>query len=149
MPAWPGGPCPGCGDEMPPRVVHCRTCRQLLNDELEEDTVVEPTFVPLKELNAVSVAEPRGVYEECPACGRELRINHRYAGQVVRCKHCDAGFTHSNGSTPKASRTAYYSDCPHCGRELRVATKYLGQQVACKFCEGKMQFGILNTQEPH
>ncbi|MBA3314510.1 MAG: hypothetical protein M3552_05040 [Planctomycetota bacterium] len=146
MPAWPGGHCPDCGDEMPPLMVHCRTCRRLLNDELEEDTVVEPVFVPLQELAAVSVAEPRGVYEQCPACGRELRISRRYAGRVVRCKHCDAGFTLSRDMAPKRGRTAYYSDCPHCRRELRVGTKYLGQQVACKHCGGQMQFGARDAQ---
>jgi hypothetical protein len=132
---------------MPPLMVHCRTCRRLLNDDLEEDTVVEPTFVPLKELTTVMIAEPRGVYEQCPACGRELRISRKYAGHVVRCKHCAAGFTLSNEITPRIGRRAYYSDCPHCRRELRVGTKYLGQQVACKFCGGQMKFGSYDVQQ--
>src|SRR5688572_22851264 len=93
MPAWPGGACPQCGDDMPPRVVHCRTCRLLLNNDLQEDSIVEPVFLPLKEVETIAFAEPRGVLQECPACGKELRINRKYAGQVVRCKHCAAGFT--------------------------------------------------------
>lgn len=141
MPAWPGGPCPACGEEMPPRVIHCRNCRRLLNEDLDEDTIVEPAFMPLRELAASHLVEPRGTYEECAACGRELRINRKYAGRVVRCKHCSAGFTLARDIGPQPGRRAYYADCPHCRRELRVATKYLGQQVACKFCGGELRFG--------
>jgi uncharacterized protein (DUF983 family) len=150
---------------MPALVVHCRNCRRLLNDDLEEDTVVEPAFVPLKEIAADGAAgdetagdeiagketaavvsvEPRGVYDECPACGRELRINRKYAGSVVRCKHCAAGFTMSRDTGPVPSRVAYYADCPHCRRELRIATKYLGRQVACKFCRGQLRFSETET----
>lgn len=146
MPAWPGGPCPECGDEMPSRVIHCQNCRRLLNDDLEEDTVVEPAFIPLKELDAVAAVEPRGVYDGCPACGRELRANRKYAGKTVRCKHCNAGFTLSRSLAPRPGRLAYYADCPHCRRELRVGTKYLGQRVACKFCGGQLQFGTASPE---
>lgn len=144
MPVWPGGPCPECGEEMPPRVVHCRICRRLLNEDLEEDTVVEPVFVPLREIASVAVVAPGGVYEGCPACARELRINRRYAGKVVRCNYCRASFTMSPGIGPQPGRKAYYVDCPHCRQELRIATKYLGQRVACKFCGGEFQ---LNSAE--
>jgi hypothetical protein len=113
----------------------------LLNDDLEEDTVVEPVFHPLKEVETISIAEPRGVYQECPACGRELRINRKYAGQVVRCKYCEAGFTLADVSSPVTGRKAYYTDCPHCRRELRIGVKYFGQQVACNFCAGQMRIG--------
>lgn len=143
MPAWPGGPCPECGEDMPALVVHCRNCRHLLNDELEEDTIVEPAFVPLKEIAAVVTVEPRGVYDACPACGRELRINRKYAGSVVRCKHCDASFTMSREVGPHPGRVAYYADCPHCDRELRIGVKYFGHQVACKFCRGQLRFDLL------
>ena len=150
MPAWPGGPCPECGDEMPPRVVHCRTCRRLLNEDLDDDTIVEPAFVPLKEIAAVATAEPRGVFEQCPACGRELRVNLKYSGKVVRCKHCTAGFTLSPNADPRPGRNAYYCNCHHCHRELRIATKYLGQRVACKFCGGHLQFGASSAApSPH
>jgi hypothetical protein len=142
MPAWPGGACPECGEDVPALVVHCRNCRRLLNDDLDEDTVVEPAFVPLKEIAAVATVEPRGVYDECPACGRELRINRKYGGSVVRCKHCDASFTMSRQVGPVPGRVAYYADCPHCDRELRIGVKYLGQQVACKFCRGQLRFDL-------
>jgi ribosomal protein L37AE/L43A len=146
MPAWPGGPCPECGDEMPPRVVHCRTCRRLLNEDLDEDTVVEPEFVPLKVVAAVAMVEARGVYHECPACARELRINRKFAGHVVRCKHCGAGFTLERDLTPHLGVRAYYADCPHCRRELRVGAKYHGQLVACKFCGGELQVSVRQAE---
>lgn len=146
MPAWPGGPCPRCGEEMPPLVVHCRSCRQLLNDDLEEDTVVEPAFVPLKEIVVAASVEPDGVFDECPACGRELRVNRKYAGEVVRCKHCRAGFTLSRRLAPVAGRRGYYADCPHCRRELRVGVKYWGVQVACKFCGGQLKIGSAEAE---
>ena len=41
MPAWPGGPCPNCGEDMPPNMVHCRECRTLLNPELERDSAAD------------------------------------------------------------------------------------------------------------
>lgn len=130
---------------MPPLLIHCRSCRRLLNEDLKEDTIVEPSFVPLKVLAAAMLAEPRGVYDECLACGRELKISRRYIGQVVRCKHCDAGFTLADSLAPGNGRLGYYADCPHCERELRIAAKYLGQNVACKFCGGQMQFGTVSA----
>jgi hypothetical protein len=135
---------------MPALVVHGRNCRRLLNDDLDEDTVVEPAFVPLAVIAAVAEVEPRGVFQECSACGRELRINRKYAGSVVRCKHCAAGFTLRRDLGPQSGCNAYYADCPHCRRELRVAAKYLGQRVACKFCGGQLQFGAAETEPaPH
>lgn len=147
MPAWQGGSCPDCGEEMPPLLIHCRNCRRLLNDDLEEDTVVEPVFVPLQEIKTVVSVVPRGVYDRCPACDRELRINRRYEGKVVRCKYCAASFTMSPQSVPHVGRTAFYADCPHCRQELRVGTKYLGQRVACKFCSGELTLDV--TQHGH
>ncbi len=64
--AWPGGPCPQCGDEMPARVIHCRTCRTLLNRELTEDSVEIPVFMPLPEIAKVSEGGAGGHYVECP-----------------------------------------------------------------------------------
>jgi len=143
MPAWPGGPCPQCGDEMPARVVHCRNCRCLLNDDLDDDTVVEPVFVPLQELAAVVRVEPQGTFCECPACARELKAKRKYEGKVVRCNHCSASFTFGGASRPKA----YYGDCPHCSRELRVGAKYLTQRVACNFCSGELEFHLTSTEQ--
>lgn len=50
MPAWTGGPCPECGDDMPPLLVHCQTCHGLLNKDLVEHKINAPPFEPLKEI---------------------------------------------------------------------------------------------------
>ena len=142
MPAWPGGPCPECGEEMPARVIHCRNCRQLLNEDLDDDTIPEPVFVPLREISDVPQVEPRGVYEDCQACGRELKISRRFAGSIVRCKFCGAGFSVTKHLNPKSGRNAYYTDCPHCNETLRVGTKYLGHRVCCKHCQGELQIEL-------
>ena len=139
MPAWPGGLCPQCGDEMPARIVHCRSCRLLLNDDLEVDTVVEPVFMPLQEISSMATIEPRGIFDDCPACGRELRAARKYAGQQVRCKHCGAGFTLGGQIGSRSGPKAWFADCPHCRRELRIAAKYAAQRVACNFCGGEIE----------
>ena len=140
MPEWSGGPCPQCGDVMPARVVHCRSCRRLLNDDLKVETVVAPSFVPLRELAAVAIAAPRGRYDDCPACGRELRAHRKYEGHVVRCKYCDAGFHLGRDLGMNSGAKAYYTDCPHCRKELRIGAKYVAQRVACNFCGGEIDF---------
>lgn len=139
MPAWPGGPCPQCGEDVPPRVVHCRSCRFLLNSDLDAGTVVEPVFEPLQEISSMAVVEPRGLIDDCPACGRELRAARKYAGQHVRCKLCGAGFTLGGQIGAHAGPKAWYADCPHCRRELRIAAKYAHQRVACNFCRGEIE----------
>ena len=131
MPEWPGGPCPACGEDMPARLIHCRTCRMLLNQDLQEDSVEIPTFIPFEEVASKAELTPRGVYTLCPACQQELRINLKYDGQRLCCKHCDGGFQLETRSQPLK---AYYGNCPHCREELRIAPKYLVMDVACKFC---------------
>jgi len=133
--AWKGGPCPRCGDDMPPRVVHCQTCRVLLNSELSEDSVEIPIFVPLPEIAVVSQATPRGHYVQCPGCQEELRIHSKYRGHNVQCKHCQTPFTYSETVTV----LALYTPCPHCESELRAHVRYIGQKVACKFCGGHIE----------
>ena len=133
--AWLGGPCPQCGDEMPPRVVHCQTCRALLNSELSEDSVEIPPFVPLPELAVIAAASPQGHYVICPGCNEELRIHLKYKGMKVQCKHCSQSFTYGL----EVSIKAFYTPCPHCKNELRAATKYMGYKVVCKHCSGHIQ----------
>ena len=136
MPAWPGGPCPECGDEMPPNLVHCQTCRALLNPDLEPDSIEIPAFQPLQEIECMVDVEPRGYYVSCPQCQQELRINRKYAGKKVQCKICGGQFD----LYLQSSRTlAFYAQCPHCDQELRAAMKYLGTKVACKRCHGHIQ----------
>ena len=135
MPAWPGGPCPSCGESMPENLVHCQTCRTLLNSDLETDSVELPAFVPLEEIATMIEVEPQGHYITCPTCSDELRIAGKYVGKNVRCNFCETPFEHQ---VPSSRLRAFYTQCPHCSEELRAAIKYLGLKVACKHCGGKI-----------
>ena len=137
MPAWPGGPCPQCGDDMPQNMIHCRTCRQLLNLELEKDSVEVPTFVPLQEVESVFEITPVGLFVECTSCHQELKINRKYLGQRVQCKFCSADFKLDPTSNAVMGADSY-SQCPHCQEQLRYSSKYIGSKVACRFCSGKV-----------
>ncbi len=135
MPAWPGGPCPECGDDMPAKLVRCATCRALLNPELTPGRIEPPEFIMLPEVATVIDASPAGFFVQCPHCQDELRIAAKYVGQHVACKSCQGPFQFLLES-PSIRITACYTKCPHCDRELRVAPKYRGMNVACKFCDG-------------
>ncbi|QDT90566.1 hypothetical protein [Gimesia algae] len=138
MPAWPGGPCPQCGEDMPANLVHCQTCRELLNDDLEHDTVEIPAFHPLKELATCCDAYPVGYFFQCPDCRKELRVHKKYLGKQVSCKFCQAPFALRIDAS-KAISQGFYTSCPHCRQELRIAHKYLDTVAACKFCKGHIQ----------
>lgn len=133
--AWKGGPCPGCGVDMPANVVHCIECRTLLNSELTEDSVEIPEFVPLPEIQTMKKAQARGHYVRCGGCSEELRINAKYVGAKVQCRHCDFTFAYDQ----QVERIAMYTNCPHCSEEIRASMKYSGQKVACRFCKGPME----------
>ncbi|MFO1020711.1 MAG: zinc ribbon domain-containing protein [Planctomycetales bacterium] len=139
MPNWPGGPCPSCGEDMPENLIHCMSCRALLNPELEEDSVEVPSFFELQELSCMIELKARGFFIKCPKCSRELRINRKYAGETVSCKHCNGKFEF-DPQQEKTAPVAYYGDCPHCQKELRLGKRYAGMKVACKFCHGKIEF---------
>ena len=132
---WSGGPCPQCGEYMPARVVHCQSCRVLLNSELTEDSVEIPLFKALPELAVIAAAAPKGHYVICPGCNQELRIHTMYRNLNVKCKHCDKPFTYA----PKVVIKAFYAQCPHCANELRAAMKYMGSKVVCRHCDGHIQ----------
>lgn len=138
MGAWPGGPCPKCGEEMPPNQVHCRLCRALLNPELEPGVAEIPAFIPLPEIDSMAEIYPNGVYLTCPQCHKELKVNRKYFNERVACKHCRADFQ-LDPSMPFITHADSYSTCPHCEQELRFAHKYVGQHVACRFCNGKLE----------
>ena len=133
--AWRGGPCPQCGDEMPANVVHCQTCRFLLNAELKEDSIQIPEFRPLPEIRHIKPVDIRGHYISCPGCSEELRINKKYLQASVQCRHCQHPFVYDTTVTQEA----VYGTCPHCSEEIRAGLKYVGQKVACRFCEGALQ----------
>lgn len=137
MPAWLGGPCPECGEDMPANLIHCQTCRALLNVELDKSSVVIPAFIPLQEIDNMEQVAPRGFHIDCPHCERELRISRKYAGQQVQCKFCKGPFKLDLSKKLIVVR-AFYTDCPHCSEELWISTKYLGEKVACKLCGGRI-----------
>jgi hypothetical protein len=139
MPAWPGGPCPICGEDMPVNVVHCQNCRTLLNTDLEPDSIEIPEFIPLQEIVSMVEVELGGYYVGCPHCKRELRVGSKYVDENVQCKFCDSQFT-MDFSNPKLKMAAFFAECPHCKEELRADPKYLGMKVACKRCGGKIHF---------
>lgn len=138
MPAWPGGPCPQCGEDMPANLVHCQICRELLNEDLEHDTVEIPAFHPLKELSVRCDASPIGFFFQCHQCQKELRVHKKYLGKQVSCNFCKAPFFLDLDSGRSKSQ-GFYTACPHCHQELRIAHKYLGTTASCKFCHGHIQ----------
>ena len=138
MPAWPGGPCPDCGQDMPANLVHCQYCRALLNPDLYRSDVEIPEFFELKEISNVGEAKVAGFHILCPHCEDELRISRKYLGKVVACKFCQGQFK-LDVTDPRIRTRAFYSDCPHCTKEIRLAPKYLDKKVACKHCDGHLQ----------
>ncbi len=137
MPAWPGGPCPQCGEDVPPRIIRCRSCRCLLNPELQPEAIVTPEFVPLPIIETVVELNFEGYYIDCPGCQKELRIHRKYQGQIVSCKHCQSNFCFDL-TNPALRNHSVYSDCPHCQKSLKFAPKYLGLKVACRHCDGRL-----------
>ena len=135
MAVWPGGPCPDCGEDMPANLIRCATCRALLNDDLQLREISSPEFAPLKEIEPVIEATPKGYYATCPKCQEELRIHGKYVGQTVACRYCESQFQFQV-EPPASSVVAFYLNCPHCSQELKAAVKYLRAKVACKHCDG-------------
>jgi transcription elongation factor Elf1 len=123
---------------MPANLVHCRNCRVLLNDDLEEESVEIPAFVPLQEIESMIELRPRGYFIACPRCDQELRINGKYVGENVSCKLCGGTFLFDL-TNPLIHTVAFYNDCPHCSQELRIGRKYAGMKVVCKHCSGRIQ----------
>ena len=122
---------------MPENLVHCRSCRSLLNTDLEASSVEIPAFVPLPEIESFAEMKPRGVYLVCPHCDRELRVNAKYFGQAVTCNSC-SGVLQLETDNPNVEILGYFANCPHCETQIRIARKYAGIKVACKFCSGRI-----------
>jgi len=121
---------------MPESLIHCISCRTLLNSDLDEDSVEIPAFVPLQEIESNVDLAPRGYYIQCPECRRELRVNRKLAGASVQCNSCRGKFTFD---ISRVVPIGYYADCPHCKQRLRMSRKYAGLKVACKFCSGRIR----------
>ena len=138
MPAWLGGLCPNCGDDMPAAMLRCRTCRTMLNTDLEYSSVEVPAFVPLPELDSMADIEPLGIFFPCPKCEKELKIARKYFGERVACKFCAFDFR-LDPALPAVKQADVYSKCPLCSKDLQFDPKYIGQKVACRFCGGKLQ----------
>lgn len=119
---------------MPANVVHCISCRTLLNAELSEDSVEIPAFITLPEIQEMKTATARGHYIRCGGCSEELRINSKYLGATVQCRHCAFSFKYNDA----VARIAMYTNCPHCSEEIRASMQYVGQKVACRFCQGPL-----------
>ncbi|QDT18037.1 zinc ribbon domain-containing protein [Alienimonas californiensis] len=134
MPAWKGGPCPGCSEEVPPKVLRCPTCRTLLDPDLSAHEFDPPEFAPLAEVDGPAIVRPKAERTRCPGCGEELRIATKYAGVPVACKKCGEPMTAGDAER----RVALLADCPHCLKEIRVGMKYVGQLVGCKLCGGEL-----------
>ena len=120
---------------MPANVVHCVTCRALLNSELTEDSVEIPEFIPLPEIQIMKITKARGHYVRCGGCSEELRINAKYIGAKVQCRHCNHTFEYDTD----VEQVAIYTSCPHCSEEIRASTNYIGKNVACRFCQGPLK----------
>jgi hypothetical protein len=111
------------------------TCRAMLNSELNDDSIEVPVFIPLPEIHDMKTARARGHYVRCGGCSEELRINLKYNGATVQCRHCEHTFPYNS----KVERIAMYANCPHCSEEIRASMRYVGQKVACRFCNGPLQ----------
>ena len=135
MAAWTGGPCPNCGDDVPPKVLRCPACRTLLDPELSHHEFRPPSFAELPELDAADHVRPKAELTRCPTCDEALRVALKYAGVAVACKKCGGTLTPGE----PAARVSWLADCPHCAEEIRVAVKYAGQKVSCKFCGGELR----------
>ncbi|QDU36571.1 hypothetical protein Mal4_08580 [Maioricimonas rarisocia] len=138
MPAWPGGPCPDCGDDMPANLVRCATCRALLNPELKPSDIVPYEPVQLQEVASFVESGLVGCFVGCPKCRRTLRVHAKYNGHKVACRFCDATFLFDR-SRDDLSWRGGWCQCPHCEKELRFEQAALGRRVACRFCEGHLR----------
>jgi len=155
MPAWPGGPCPECGDDMPPNLITCQTCRALLNSDLQQTYVDIPEFIPLEEItldeqsdsqgsvvtkspvqpqtSPVILIEAKGIFRNCPKCREELKVPRAYLNQSVCCNHCQAPFV-CDATTVNEYFVASYVDCPHCSQRIRASREFTNQNVLCNHC---------------
>ena len=56
-------------------------------------------------------------YQECPICGRNLRIPAKYFGRLMSCTHCEGEFRAGKEELPEAPPAAD-ADLGACAGEL-------------------------------
>jgi len=56
-------------------------------------------------------------YQECPICGRNLRIPAKYFGRLMTCTHCEGEFLAGKEQLPEAG-PAREADLGACAQEL-------------------------------
>jgi chromosome segregation ATPase len=87
----------------------------------------------------------------CPQCSTALKIRRVFAGQQVKCKHCEQKFVAEDtdapgttgsveaGATPSSATSSQKErivvTCPNCHSALSVRRVYIGRQVRCKQCD--------------
>lgn len=145
MPPWSGGPCPDCSEYMPANLIHCQTCRALLNPDLDPNQIEIPEFMPLREIEHEDEIETEivevaalGYFINCMTCEQELKVSKRFIGEQVQCKHCETQFRLAMNAID-INWLGIYTDCPHCDKRIRAARRYLGSVVACNFCSGQIE----------
>lgn len=135
MPAWPGGPCPNCGEHVLEKVIHCVSCRTLLNPDLDSPDVDLPVFEPLKELKSPIEFSPTSYTFACPHCARKLHALASNRGRRGTCKSCNGRI---EVELSKVEVSSFNGICPHCDVSLQNPGKYAGRVVACKSCDAQI-----------
>jgi hypothetical protein len=119
---------------MPARLVRCRDCRTLLNNDLEPAQIEIPQFQPMQVLDSFVELPPRGFYVACPECGRELKISRNDHGKGVRCASCGDAFEFRL-CDERLAKLGFYVNCPCCHRQLRMSPEDAGERVGCMYCQ--------------
>ncbi len=110
-----------------------------LNDDRPECTGYLPMNDPQTHFVAV-----------CSHCSTALKVRRVFAGQAVRCKHCEKTFVAEETDVPdtKGSEETVAQpvpdpskeeritvSCPSCQTTLSVRRVYIGRRVRCKQCD--------------
>ena len=73
------------------------------HDQKTPQLNVQDTVNQTPDLTAEQTMEPEGnpvcYHQNCPVCGRNLRIRVRLLGRRVYCQHCCGGFVASDAAT--------------------------------------------------
>ena len=63
-------------------------------------------------------------YQNCPICGRSLRISIKYFGRQMSCTHCQGEFRAGKDELPPNEAVSVMADDP-----LPIATHWVTPQV--------------------